>query len=300
MEPFDYNDRRTFIGSTDVKRIMDGDWHSLWLEKTGRAVPEFDEKIRFKMDLGTLTEPFNLAKRAEQLGTTIMPGSYQQQFRFLDDLMPLRMATAIDCMMQLPKGPLAIVDAKHTSSFMSAHDLWNRYFWQAQHHLWLANMDHWMMSPIYGNDFGDPIMIEKDPHQQQSMIQYSRQFWEHVVQDREPSDVGGVEAPKAHTANEVWTEVICAQDTNMWHDWMAAAPIWPDLKTQADAFKETDTELKNMMRDDAVLMYGDGICVERNKRGHKQVKHFTLKVAEKYLTSAELAAAIEAGHIMEE
>ena len=33
-------DRRKSLGGSDANRIMRGDWHSLWLEKTGRKEPE--------------------------------------------------------------------------------------------------------------------------------------------------------------------------------------------------------------------------------------------------------------------
>ena len=33
-------DRRKSLGGSDANRIMRGDWHTLWLEKTGSKEPE--------------------------------------------------------------------------------------------------------------------------------------------------------------------------------------------------------------------------------------------------------------------
>ena len=33
-------ERKGFLGGSDAVRIMNGDWHQLWLEKTGRVEPE--------------------------------------------------------------------------------------------------------------------------------------------------------------------------------------------------------------------------------------------------------------------
>src|SRR5438067_1940527 len=40
MTPERAAERRSRIGGSDVAKIVDGRWHELWLEKTGRAEPE--------------------------------------------------------------------------------------------------------------------------------------------------------------------------------------------------------------------------------------------------------------------
>ena len=49
--------RQGFIGGSDMRRIMDGDWVSLWEEKTGRTQPE-DLSNHLAVQLGTYTEDF--------------------------------------------------------------------------------------------------------------------------------------------------------------------------------------------------------------------------------------------------
>ena len=39
-------DRTLGIGGSDAKRIIEGDWHTLWLEKTKRVEPvDLSEKV---------------------------------------------------------------------------------------------------------------------------------------------------------------------------------------------------------------------------------------------------------------
>ena len=41
--------RRKFIGGSDAAKIVSGDWHSLWLEKTGRVICDtiwYDGKVQ--------------------------------------------------------------------------------------------------------------------------------------------------------------------------------------------------------------------------------------------------------------
>ena len=48
-----------FIGGSDMRRIMEGDWISLWEEKTGRKKPD-DLSDVLPVQLGTFTEQFNI------------------------------------------------------------------------------------------------------------------------------------------------------------------------------------------------------------------------------------------------
>ena len=51
--------RRRCIGASEIHRVMEGDWHDLYLEKTGKKQP-VDLTDNFAVQLGTYTEKFNL------------------------------------------------------------------------------------------------------------------------------------------------------------------------------------------------------------------------------------------------
>ena len=54
------NNRMGFIGGTDATRIMKGNWHDLWLEKTGQKEPE-DLSDVIAVQIGIATEEYNLS-----------------------------------------------------------------------------------------------------------------------------------------------------------------------------------------------------------------------------------------------
>ena len=52
-------DRTQGVGGSDAKRIIEGDWHSLWLEKTSR-VEQVDLSDVLPVQMGIATEKLNL------------------------------------------------------------------------------------------------------------------------------------------------------------------------------------------------------------------------------------------------
>lgn len=60
MTPEQHAERRTRIGGSDAPKIVDGLWHELWLEKTGRIEPE-DLSWILPVQIGIVTEPLNLS-----------------------------------------------------------------------------------------------------------------------------------------------------------------------------------------------------------------------------------------------
>ena len=52
-------DRTKGIGGSDAKKIVDGSWHDLWLEKTGRKEQDDLSEI-LAVQIGIATETLNL------------------------------------------------------------------------------------------------------------------------------------------------------------------------------------------------------------------------------------------------
>ena len=62
--------RQGFIGGSDLYNIMQGNWHDLWLVKTGRKEPEDLSQV-FRVQLGSFTEQFNIDWFCQDTGHTI-------------------------------------------------------------------------------------------------------------------------------------------------------------------------------------------------------------------------------------
>ncbi|BAQ87774.1 putative phage-type endonuclease (TIGR03033) [uncultured Mediterranean phage uvMED] len=52
-------DRKQGIGGSDATKLYNGEWHTLWLEKTGDAEP-LDLSHVLPVQMGIHTEPFNI------------------------------------------------------------------------------------------------------------------------------------------------------------------------------------------------------------------------------------------------
>ena len=67
--PIEVVDRSTILGGSDANRIMRGDWHTLWLEKTKRQEPE-DLSWNLPVQIGYIPKQlidYSLKKKQEYL-----------------------------------------------------------------------------------------------------------------------------------------------------------------------------------------------------------------------------------------
>ena len=80
MQPKRKVERPKTIGGSDAIRIMEGDWHSLWLEKTGRAEPA-DLTWVLPVQLGILTEELNKKWFVQETGLSLLPKTAQLDFK---------------------------------------------------------------------------------------------------------------------------------------------------------------------------------------------------------------------------
>ena len=60
MQPKTKVERPKTIGGSDAVRIMEGDWHTLWKEKTGRQEPKDLSRV-LPVQLGILSETLNIS-----------------------------------------------------------------------------------------------------------------------------------------------------------------------------------------------------------------------------------------------
>ena len=93
-------DRTQGVGGSDAKRIIDGDWHTLWLEKTKR-VEQVDLSDVLPVQMGIITEKLNLdwlekrlvennhkhteIKRDITLEVNVFLGTLTAQYSFFDN-----------------------------------------------------------------------------------------------------------------------------------------------------------------------------------------------------------------------
>jgi hypothetical protein len=160
--------------------------------------PDDDLSGEFRVQLGSYTEPFNLAWTMERTGRAIiyhtdnelcrhvwhsLTGQYASPELVVCKRHPF-MACNLDGMTTTAQGHRSVIDAKHVGRSGEAEIL--RYtpagVWQAI----CVGVDWWSLSIICGNKWEPPIFQEVDPLYQAEMIARAIDCWSWIENDDEP------------------------------------------------------------------------------------------------------------------
>lgn len=252
-------DRSTGLGGTDARRIMEGDWFSLYEEKMGLRQPE-DLSGVFRVALGSYTEPLHAEwfMRLSQL--TVLPApapirSVAEPFMFasLDRWLPTE-----DTFLEM----------KHTRSGVGARRHAQSYMAQLQHYLVVTERPRCFFSIIAGNEDPEWCVVEAHPEYQQQMLEAERAFWWHV-ENRVPPDITpvGTQERAKKMAFAVPIDGMTTLDMSHNNAWGHAAATWRDTRQAADRNDEAAKALKELIPDTCAEAFGHGILIRRNKRG---------------------------------
>jgi len=201
--------RRSYIGGTDAKRIMDGDWPRLWAEKTGRAEPEDLSNI-LAVQLGSFTEPFNRFWFEKQTGRKV---TRVGEFVTFGKNPPL--ACNLDGETTTAAGERCVWDAKHVGNAGEAAVI--RYTPQMTHNATVIGVDWWCLSFLIGNSKWEMIEQEVDPFYANDLLAKEIRFWGYVERDEEPPDMSPVAAPKP--TRKLRTISLEDVDSEAWPNW---------------------------------------------------------------------------------
>jgi len=200
-------ERRLRLHAGDAAAIMAGDYRKVFRRIKGLDT-EDDLSGEFRVQLGSFTEPFNLAWTMRMTGRPITYYSANPLMRsiwraLIEDVVTPRtaldsavelvvckrhpfMAANLDGMTTTPQGHLAVIDAKHVGRSGEAEIL--RYtpagVWQAI----CAGTDWWGLSMIVGNKWEPPIFQEVDPIYSATMIARATEAWGHIERGEEPPE----------------------------------------------------------------------------------------------------------------
>lgn len=275
-------DRNSYIGSSDAKAILDGDWHRLWMEKTGRAQRE-DLSDKFKVQLGVFTEGFHLdwiVPRMIAAGEIAaeVEGGRQREFRpegypyvashvdavFL--LPPMYVPTAD---VAIPRGEIP-VDAKHSSGKRSTEELVDFYMPQLQHHIWCAGSERALFSVIQGNEEPERVWIGRSQEWIDLYAAACVDFWKHVLEDTAPNMGSAAAAaeivtPKVRDAIPInGMTKRCMDGNNLFK---AVVREVLDNEAAAKKYDKAKADLKAMMEPGEAELYSKIATLKRDKRG---------------------------------
>jgi len=252
--------RMGFVGGSDAKHIIEGNWLALYEEKVGIRQPE-DLSDIFRVQLGIYTEPFHLGWLIGQHGLHLVGPMAPKQHPSLP-----WMRAQFDGW-HVPED--TFIELKHTNERASVRSMSETYQPQIAHYCAVAGVTHGYLSFIAGNS--DPVICKVEPSRTyiDELVDLETAFWWHVENKV---------APDQHMHAEQFAEVH-AQAKNIKVDGMRFVDMtgnnqWADLalalietKDARDSHEQAKVEIKKLIADDVAEASGHGITIKKDKRG---------------------------------
>lgn len=252
-------DRNKSIGGSDALRIMRGEWHRLWLEKTERVQPE-DLSNVFAVQLGVATEDFNINWFARDMGVEVTSKQAQYQTRSAQGI-PLRATLDAEFLLE---GSRNVLECKHTYESNTLNKQVANYMPQLQLYMYVAKVPHIYFANIFGNRRYEYCKINFDADYLQSMMVHINEFWSHVLSDKEPPI--SVTVPSITIDHIALDDMVarCADGDNMFIDQAHQFIETIDAHAMHESAKKT---LKAMVANNEREVYSQPLTIRRSKNG---------------------------------
>lgn len=251
-------------------RIMAGDWHQLWLEKTGRVQPE-DLSDVLQVQLGIFTESFNIdwfCKTVDFEATVIPDVRYNDDKYFSgDDMLPLR-ATLDGIVKSQPHS--YVLECKHTNERNRMSDMLDKYMPQIQLYMYMSGLNSSYLSVIFGNSRYECTKINRNNEYILDMLHFAQSFWYLVREDREPTSEDS-EGAEALSTNNIQVNDMIRVDASTNNHFTSCAEQYIDTYVKHSEHETAKKELKAMVESNVREMYNDKLSIKRDKRGSLRI-----------------------------
>lgn len=271
--------RQQGIGGSDATRIMKGDWHSLWMEKTGRAESD-DLSNVLPVQLGSWTEEFNRQWFQKQTETTVVTAQTENLVHPENDWMRANL-DGYTAILESTNDPseftalrTGIWEGKHVNQFRSIEECVEQYYAQVHHYMMVTGEERAVLSVLFGNLRWEYQAIEFDKEYADTLFTMESEFWSHVTNQIEPVNP---EEKKAPRLDEMKVRKYSASP-----DWVRHATAWKTNRSAVKEFKDAEKELKSMMGEDVRTAFGDGIYINRAKNGALSIREMNEHKAEEF------------------
>ena len=248
------HDRMGFIGGSDCYRIMNGEWHDLWLEKTGREQPD-DLSDIFAVRLGTYTEEFHIRELEETLNVKIT-----RQFKHEREIDGVPCRATLDGVY----GGIG-VECKHTNERQTMSKQLERYMPQLQFYMMVTGIERMVFSCIFGNRTREHTLVDSNMPYRHEMLLQLIDFWQYVKDDMEPDR--GLVSVVMPSMDAVPINSMVAIDASTNNQFMADAEIYAVTKDKATAHEKAKKRLKEMMPSNCREMYCSDFAMRRAANG---------------------------------
>jgi predicted phage-related endonuclease len=251
----DSRERRSFIGGSDARIIMEDDEAALirlWREKRGEVNPE-DLSDNLIVQLGTVTEHLNRHWYERNTGRVI--SQVQRQV-----FHPIKrwMAATVDGMVE---GTGAVFEAKFMLPWsFSEEGAAEKHMPQLQHNMWVTASRTAVLSIITGGGKWVEMTIPADPLYQHLLLTAEKKFWR-CVETGEAPHLFGVEPPRPRI------EAVRVIDMSESNSWAEFAGIYRTTRRAFLEHERAKSELKSLVPEDVKEATGHGVRARRSKAG---------------------------------
>ena len=254
-----------FIGGSDMRRIMEGDWISLWEEKTGRKKPD-DLSDVLPVQLGTFTEDFNIDWFHKQTGMEVFA---RQKVVKLD-------VDGVPCKGQLDgvvSWDNAVIECKHTYDNNSIDNVLKQYMPQIQFYMWVGNHTECYLSVLFGNRRWESVKVSRADDYIERMRVHLKTFWQLVVDDTPPAEADEVYGNHVNLPNQDKIPVndMVKRDASGDNEFISRCHDYIEQQGNAQLFESAKADLKAMVGDDEREVYCDLLTIKRDKRGSLRI-----------------------------
>ena len=278
-------DRKNYIGASEISKVVKGEWSELYEIKTGQAQGA-DLSGVFPVQLGIMTEKLNIAWRMfsdPELFTdmdraknhdVIERHPVAESYSYAK--FPILRATP-DAWCTF-NGEPAVLECKHTNPDAWRHAspadrLLDTYCWQLTQQMMCTDTRVAILSPIYGNKWGDAIIFKYDQDLADVILSQAKKFWKHIEHGVPPLDsiytpaieIVPVDKRKAYSKEDLKT-------LNTFSELQDACTIWRANRNNADQFDKAKKQIKQLMPIDARSAELNGLLMTRSKSNSVTIK----------------------------
>ncbi len=282
-------DRKRGIGGTDAKKIAAGEWHQLYLEKTGQT-PPFDSTYIWIMRLGQETEALHSWWHGHSESVTVTNPFANDPVR--NPNLPEHHIATFDRFVEVGDRDFPL-EMKHRHARTYLREQATEYMAQLQWQMHVGDYDALRFSLIAGNAEPEWGLVERDQDYIDKLVEQVEAFWWHVTElvAPDPDEPKGKDARAAlaSAGKTIPLNGFKPYDMSKDNEWCAAAGDYIRDKIAAESLKTTEPKLRGMIPKDAETIAGGGLSFKRDARGAYRV---TIEEAESDAWRARLAALI--------
>ncbi|QJE72853.1 YqaJ viral recombinase family protein [Aerophototrophica crusticola] len=271
-----YRSRR--LGSSDATRVMAGDWHQLWLEKTGRVEPDNLDFVP-AVQIGIVTEALHPKFWERRTGLPCLPANGRSYAHSQHDWLVCH--PDFLTWEAFPLDPFAkpdtLLEAKFCGSPKSDEELGEQYYWQVQHQMLVAGLDKAVLSILRPGSYSW-LAIPYSAPDQARLMENLQAFWWHVENDIEPGDPLPVPAPDLDQMRIV--------DMGRHNEFASHAATLLTCREDWAAYRAAEAGLKALMPEDARIAFvAEGLYLSRSRDGRITLRFG--RVSPQYTAKAE-------------